>query len=199
MMNWTFFYIVANNTKKSWYNTITELGKLIIIAEDNDDQSIISKIDPDLNILYYINDAIQNYSRYCDTSSFRDTCKNLTNKLSILNANIRGMRTNLDGFKVLLKNLNYTFPIIGVTDTWLKPHNVENYSHEFDIRHKKTGGGVSLFLTCNMMYSRKNDIIFNSEIKSVTVDIEKREINGQTNISLILVFRPPNINCSLMI
>ena len=172
------FYNITKNTRKSWYNTITELEKLII-AEDNDDQSIISKIDPDLNILYYINDAIRNSSKYYDTSSFRDTFKNLTNKLSILNANIRGMRTNLDDFKVLLKNLNYTFPIIGVTETWLKPHNVENfylenYSHEFDIRHKKTGGGVSLFLTRNMIYSRRNDIIFNSEINSVTIDIEKR-------------------------
>ena len=77
-------------------------------------------------MLYYINDAI----------------KNITNKLAILDANIRDMRTNLE---VLLNNLNYTFPIIGVTETWLKPHNVENfylnnYSHEFDIIHKKTGG-----------------------------------------------------------
>ena len=138
-------------------------------------------------ILYYINDAIQNSSRYYDTSSFRDTFKNLTNTLSIVNANIRGMRTNMDDFKVLPKNLNYTFPIIGVTETWLKPHKVENfylenYSHEFDIRHKKTGGRVSLFLTSNMVYSRRNDIIFNSEINSVTVDIAKREINGQSNI-----------------
>ena len=91
------FYNITKNTRKSWYNTITELEKLIS-AEDNDDQSIISKIDPDLNILYYINDAIQNSSRYYDTSSFGDTFKNLTNKLSILNANIRGMRTNLDDF-----------------------------------------------------------------------------------------------------
>ena len=64
-----------------------------------------AKIDPDLNILYYINDAIPNSSRYCDTSSFRYTFKNLTNKLSILNANIRGMRTNLDDFKVLIKKI----------------------------------------------------------------------------------------------
>ena len=76
---------------------------------------------------------------------------------------------------------------------------LENYSHEFDIRHKKTGGGVSLFLTKNMIYSRRNDIIFNSEINSVTVDIEKREIHGHSNISLILVYRPPNTDCSLMI
>ena len=92
-------YNVTKNTRKSWYNTITELEKLII-AEDNDDQSIISKIDPDLNILYYINDAIQNSNRYYDTSSLRDTLNNLTNELYILNANIRGMRTNLDNFKV---------------------------------------------------------------------------------------------------
>ena len=106
-----------------------------------------------------------------------------------LNANIRGIRTN---FKVHLKNLNYTFPIICVTETQLKPHNVENfylenYSHEFDIKLKKTGGGVSIFLPGNMIYSRRNDIIFNPEINNVTVDIEKRDINGQSNISLILV------------
>ena len=41
---------VTKTTIKSWYNTISELEK-IIIAEDNDDQSIISKIDPDFNIL----------------------------------------------------------------------------------------------------------------------------------------------------
>ena len=40
------FYNVTKNTRKSWYNTITELEKLII-AEDNNEQSIISKIAPD--------------------------------------------------------------------------------------------------------------------------------------------------------
>ena len=50
-----------------------------------------------------------------------------------------------------------------------------------------------------MIYSRWNYIIFNSEINCVTVDIEKekREINGQSNISLILVYRPPNTDCDL--
>ena len=47
------------------------------------------------------------------------------------------------------------------------------------------------------IYSRGNDIIFNSENNSVTVDIEKRKINGQSNISLILVSTPPNTDCSL--
>ena len=66
-----------------------------------------------------------------------------------------GLRTNLDDIKVL-KSIIYTFSIMGVTETWLKPHM------EY--------GGISLFLTNNMIYSRRNDIIFNSEINSVTVD-----------------------------
>ena len=49
-----------------------------------------------------------------------------------------------------------------------------------------------------MIYSRRNDIVFNSEVNSVTADIEKREINCQTNITLILVYRPPNKDCSLL-
>ena len=48
-----------------------------------------------------------------------------------------------------------------------------------------------------MIYSRRNDIIFNPEINSVTVDIEKWEINGRSNISLILVYRPHNTDWSL--
>ena len=52
-------------------------------------------------------------------------------------------------------------------------------------------------LTNNIVYSHMHYIILNSRINSVTVDIEKREINGQSNISLILVYTPPNTDCSL--
>ena len=65
------FNSVTENTRNPWYNTITELETLII-AEENDDQSIISKIDPDLNVLYYINDAIQNSNKDYGTSLFKD-------------------------------------------------------------------------------------------------------------------------------
>ena len=65
-------YNVAKNKINPCYNTITELEKCIIAA-DNDDQSIISKIDHHLNILYHVNDAMQKSSRYYETTSFRDT------------------------------------------------------------------------------------------------------------------------------
>ena len=36
---------------------------------------------------------------------------------SILNANIRDMAANLDKLKLLIDDLEYTFPIIGITKT----------------------------------------------------------------------------------
>ena len=42
-------YHVAKNIINSWYNTITVIEKCKL-PEDNDDQSIISKVDHDLNI-----------------------------------------------------------------------------------------------------------------------------------------------------
>ena len=49
---------------------INELDKLII-TDDRDDSSILSEIDPDLNMLFGMNDTIQNSSRYLDASHFR--------------------------------------------------------------------------------------------------------------------------------
>ena len=84
-----------------------------------------------------MNDAINTSSRYYDSYLFRSTfhCKT---QVSILNANIRGMVTNLDNFKFFLDDLNNNIPIIGVTENWLKPHYVdsyfiEGYTHEYDI------------------------------------------------------------------
>ena len=72
-----------------------------------------------------MNDIINNSSRYFDNSTFQTTFNKYKNKLSILNANIRGVSTNVDKFKLLLDDLDYTFPIIEHTETWLKPHNVD--------------------------------------------------------------------------
>ena len=99
----------------------------IIINEDRDDSSILADIDPDLNILYNMNDTINNSSRYFDNSTFRTTFNKYKNKFSILNANKRRVSISLDEFKLLLDDLDYTFPIIGLTETCLKPHNIYRF------------------------------------------------------------------------
>ena len=58
---------------------INELDKLIFDPY-RDDGSILSGIDPDINILFNMNDTIQNSSKYMDNSLFRTTFKMYNNK-----------------------------------------------------------------------------------------------------------------------
>ena len=112
------------------------------------------------------------------------------------------MAANLDKLKLLIDDLEYTFPIIGITETWLKAHNVDchfinGYSHEYDIRPNRTGGGVSLFIANSLMYTRRSDIHINPIFNIVIIDIDKSEVNSRRNISVIILYRPPNTDSTI--
>ena len=112
------------------------------------------------------------------------------------------MADNIDKLKLLIDDLEYTFPIIGITETWLKAHNVDchfinRYSHEYDIRPNRTGGGVSLFIANSLMYTRRSDIHINLIFNIVIIDIDKSEVNSRRNISVIILYRPPNTDSTI--
>ena len=60
------------NTNNNVQDQIDELENIIMI-EDRNDGTILSEIDPDLNILYNMNDVINTPSRYYDSYIFRST------------------------------------------------------------------------------------------------------------------------------
>ena len=100
--------------------------------------------------------------------------------------------------------MDYTFPTIGLTETWLKPHNVDcflikGYSHEYNIRPMRTGGGFSLFIADSLTFTRRYDIKFNSIFNSIIIDIDKTELNSKRNVSIIIIYRPPNTESLLFI
>ena len=110
----------------------------------------------------------------------------------MVNANIIGIDTSLDKFKFLLYDLDHSFPIIGLTETWLKPHNVDcffitGYLHEYNLRHNRVGGGVSFFISNKIMYSRRSEIQFNPLYNSIIIDIERFEMTSTQHISVKLV------------
>ena len=153
----------------------------------------MSDINPDLNILFNTKDTIHNSSRYYDKCTFRATFDKHTNIFSMLHANIRGTATHLDKLKFFLDDLDNPIPIIGPTDTWLKPHNVDSifikgYSHEYNVRSNRIGGGVSFFISNKLMYSRRNDIQFNSLFNGIIIDIERSELCSIRIIYIILVY-----------
>ena len=63
----SFIHGVNSSINLSIQDKINELDNLII--EDRDDNSILSEIDPDLNMLFNMNDTIKNSSRYFDVTS----------------------------------------------------------------------------------------------------------------------------------
>ena len=67
-----------HKTHTSVEDKINELNNLIL-DEDRDDGSILTYIDPDLNMLYNMNDTINNSSRCFDNSTFRTTFKKYIN------------------------------------------------------------------------------------------------------------------------
>ena len=94
------------------------------------------------NCDYYLEDA---FNKRLSQLDINELC------VSMIHLNIRSAAKNLDKFEAFLANLNFTFPIIGLSENWLKNHN-ENihsllgYQSEHNIRTHKGGGGVSLFI-----------------------------------------------------
>ena len=91
-----------------------------------------------------MNDTINNSSRYFDNRMFRSTFNKYNNYFSILNANIISVDTNLNRLNFFLDDVDYTFPIIEITETSHQPHNldcfsVKGYSHEYNVRPNRTG------------------------------------------------------------
>ena len=70
--------------------------------------------DPDIN---YFNNKLQE-TKILTTSEAKHFFKENQNKFSILNINIRSMNKNFDSLKSMLHNLNFSFKIICITETW---------------------------------------------------------------------------------
>ena len=115
----SYIHGVNSSINLSIQDKINELDNLII--EDRDDNSILSEIDPELNILFKMNNTIKNSSRYFDTSHFRTSFHKYKHLFSILNANIRGMATHLDklklynGFRLYLPNYRNYRNLVEIT------------------------------------------------------------------------------------
>ena len=74
-----------------------------------------------------------------------------SNVLSLLHANLRGVRANLVEFESYLQLLHTKFQITGVTETSLNEascglYGMNNYEFIENHRTSKTGGGVGLYV-----------------------------------------------------
>ena len=81
----------------------------------------------------------------------------------------RSIPKNFDRLRHYLLELNHNFSVISISETWLKQYNktlynIKGYTHVSQIREKRTGGGVSMFINNDIKYDvRDNITIFRTQ------------------------------------
>ena len=150
--------------------------------ELNENRGLIPTDDLDPDLQYFnevFSDAAVKNSDYYTEDTFIAKCKSLNindDCFSMLHLNILNIWSvpkHLSELESYLYNLQHSFPILAVTETWINENSVDRYcidgyQHESRYRNERKGGGVSLFIRQNLSYITLNDVsICNESIESL--------------------------------
>ena len=159
------------------------------------DQGALNDIDPDLN--YLSTDIRSLNTQYFDDQTFREKFK-FNNTLSMCHLNIRSLPEHFIEFTAYIEHLNIDFKIIALSETWLKPHHIDyiipSYNIENELRIKRRGGGVSLYIHNSLQYKVRHDLKIGNDqetINSVFIEIDKNTTNTKRNLIVGCIYRPP--------
>jgi hypothetical protein len=151
--------IIGNFHNHTPFNLESLENMLFDPFELNEDGGFLDEIDPDTNFYNIHASNLINTCKYLLPDQLRSSINklNFPINLSAMHLNIRSLKHNHTAFDTLLNSLNHTFSFIGLTETWLKPHNaslfnIPGYSHKFLTRENKPGGGLSLFKKDSLEY-----------------------------------------------
>ena len=169
---------------------------------EDDNHSSMRDLDPDVQ--FYRNHANSDLllsCKYYHEQSFNALVKEFDKKrriLSSLHTNIRSASKNHDNFISYLECLEYEFPLIGYSESWLNDDNkdtigINGYKAEHSCRKDRCGGGVSLFVKDDIECSRVDDLCMNEKIiESVFCEFDKDQFGLEKNLIVGVVYRPPN-------
>ena len=100
----------------------------------------------------------------------------------MLHANIRSAQKNLASLEHYINNLDHTFTVIGISESWLKEHSVDRYGIEgyngvHTFRPIRSGGGVLIFVQNSVEYFVRTDLCYlNTHIETIFIEIDKEQI-----------------------
>ena len=115
-----------------------------------------------IHLEYYIIIILLDYY-YVDKFKSCVKLQKATNDCSLLHINVRSLPKNYDILQLCLANLDFSFDIIGLTETWLNKdiadlYKINTYNHIYRCGEKQKGGGVSLYLNPHLVYKERHDI-----------------------------------------
>ena len=112
--------------------------------------------------------------------------------------NIRSIPKNLLHLTTYLETVLFKFTIIGITETWLKEHNVDSYNiHGYNIVHNyrryRMGGGVCLLMRDVVSFIQRNELtISNDYVEALFIEIITKNEFIDYSILVGVIYRPPN-------
>ena len=107
-------------------------------------------------------------------------------------------KKNLHEFDLYLNNLNHEFPIIALSETWLKDHNcdrygIDGYNAEHNCRPNRRGGGVSFYIKETIEYTVRDDLCFqNNILETLFIEIDKDQFAKKQHVIIGVIYRPPD-------
>ena len=160
--------------------------------DDDDDIGNSNNINNNYDVT-----KINNECNYHCSDTFNNLIKDTDSDIGIIHFNSRSLNKNIDSITDYLETLNYKFPILAFSETWLKDNktshaltNIPGYNLVNDNRQGKKGGGVALYVSTKLNYNIRTNLKFpdSPDYESLFIEIEtapKKTIIG-------IVYRPPD-------
>ena len=170
-----------------------------------EDKDILLPIDPDINIFNSSMSSSSILSTSSQTPLLSPSSLNsnisLTNfNFSMLHFNIRSLFNKMDQLSIFLNEFNTSFPVIGLTETWLDEVSsslisLPNYNFVYANRQNKIGGGVGLFISSAFNFTIRKDLCpINQNFDWLAVEVFSKT---SPNLIIFVVYRPPNTDPSI--
>ena len=167
-------------------------NKVFNVSDMNDNDFLpLFSCDPDM---HFYNDYMRNIScdsKYYSIESFQECVKTTfidVPKLSFSHLNIHSLPAHIVEFDAYLSTLDFSFDIIALSETWLNPenadlYNIVGYDYIHKYRSNRIGGGVSILIKKPLNFTYRTDLcIFNDDIESVFIEIDKSLIGEKKNV-----------------
>ena len=154
---------------------------------------IFSSIDPDVNIFSCLQPSSLD-SPLLAPSSLYNTIPSTPDLFSLLHLNARSLFNKINHLNILLSEINHSFSIIGISETWLDDTSgpiisIPDYTFIYNNRKNKTGGGVGLFVSNKYDFIVRHDLCpYEDCIEWLAIEV----IASSTNILIFIIYRPPN-------
>ena len=156
-----------------------------------------SDLDPDENFLNLLPNSNSSYiaeDKLCEFFNFEEK-----DSFNAIHINCRSLNKNFKALENLLIFISEKLTVIAVSETWLTElsedtFNLTGYSFVSKSRVNKIGGGVGLYIDCNLEYKLRLDIsILNDYIECIFVELQQK---NSSSIICGCVYRPPNTDLS---